>query len=45
MKKLALHWKILIGMILGILFGLVMTIVDGGGDFVLNWINPLEVFL
>ena len=40
MKKLALHWKILIGMILGILFGLVMTIVDGGGDFVLNWINP-----
>ena len=40
MKKLALHWKILIGMILGILFGLVMTIVDGGGDFVFNWINP-----
>jgi len=40
MKKLALHWKILIGMILGILFGLGMTIVDGGGDFVLNWINP-----
>ena len=40
MKTLALHWKILIGMILGILFGLVMTIVDGGGDFVLNWINP-----
>jgi len=40
MKKLALHWKILIGMILGILFGLSMTIVDGGGDFVLNWINP-----
>ena len=27
MKKLALHWKILIGMILGILFGLGMTIV------------------
>ena len=40
MKKLALHWKILIGMILGILFGLSMTIVDGGGDFVFNWINP-----
>ncbi|MDG1171371.1 MAG: dicarboxylate/amino acid:cation symporter [Polaribacter sp.] len=40
MKKLALHWKILIGMILGILFGLVMTIVDGGASFISNWINP-----
>jgi len=40
MRKLALHWKILIGMIMGILFGLVMTIVDGGANFVLNWINP-----
>jgi len=25
---------------MGILFGLVMTIVDGGANFVLNWINP-----
>ncbi|MCI2228131.1 dicarboxylate/amino acid:cation symporter [Polaribacter sp. MSW13] len=40
MKKLALHWKILIGMIIGILFGLAMTAVDGGGTFVSNWINP-----
>ena len=40
MKKLALHWKILIGMVVGILFGLGMTTVDGGANFVGNWINP-----
>ena len=41
MRKLALHWKILIGMILGILFGLGMTSIDGGANFVGNWIKPL----
>ncbi|MGJ8737689.1 dicarboxylate/amino acid:cation symporter [Zobellia laminariae] len=41
MKKLELHWRILIGMILGILFGFGMTYVDWGRDFVLDWINPL----
>jgi len=41
MKKLALHWQILIGMILGILFGLAMTFVEGGASFVANWIKPL----
>lgn len=40
MKKMALHWKILIGMVLGILFGLLMTFVSGGATFVLDWINP-----
>ncbi|MDG1195769.1 MAG: dicarboxylate/amino acid:cation symporter [Polaribacter sp.] len=40
MRKLALHWKILIGMVIGILFGLAMTSVDGGATFVSNWINP-----
>ena len=40
MKKLALHWKILIGMVVGILFGLTMTSVNGGATFVSNWINP-----
>ena len=40
MKKMALHWKILIGMVLGILFGLLMTFVSGGATFVLYWINP-----
>ncbi|CAM1366891.1 Glutamate:proton symporter [Tenacibaculum litopenaei] len=41
MKKIALHWKILIGMLLGILFGLGMTTFDFGPTFVGNWIKPL----
>ncbi|MBU3012520.1 dicarboxylate/amino acid:cation symporter [Polaribacter vadi] len=40
MKKLALHWKILIGMVLGIIFGFIMNTVDGGKDFVTDWIKP-----
>lgn len=40
MKKLALHWKIVIGMVLGILFGLGMTYVSGGSEFVGKWIQP-----
>ncbi len=40
MRKLQLHWKILIGMLLGILFGFVMTYPDWGRDFVADWINP-----
>lgn len=41
MRKLELHWKILIGMVLGIVFGFVMTQVNGGKDFVSDWIQPL----
>ena len=41
MKKLALHWKILIGMVLGVVFGLIMTSVSGGEDFVTDWIAPI----
>lgn len=40
MKKLALHWKILIGMVLGIIFGFIMNTVDGGKGFVSDWIKP-----
>ena len=40
MKKLALHWKIIIGMVLGILFGFIMNSVDGGKGFVSDWIAP-----
>ena len=40
MKNMALHWKILIGMVLGILFGLLMTFVSGGAKFISDWINP-----
>jgi len=40
MKKLALHWKILIGMALGVIVGLLMTMVDGGMGIVQDWIKP-----
>lgn len=40
MKNMALHWKILIGMILGVVFGFVMANVGGGKEFVENWIKP-----
>jgi Na+/H+-dicarboxylate symporter len=41
MKKLELHWRILIGMVLGLLFGFAMTQVSWGADFVKDWIKPL----
>ena len=40
MKKLALHWKILIGMGLGVLFGLLLSFVPLGTQFVGNYIKP-----
>ncbi|MEL0456143.1 dicarboxylate/amino acid:cation symporter [Flavobacteriaceae bacterium SZ-1-7] len=40
MKKLALHWKIIIGMVLGIIFGFIMNGVDGGKDLVTDWVSP-----
>lgn len=40
MKNLALHWKILIGMALGVIFGLIMANFDFGKDFISNWIKP-----
>ena len=40
MKKLALHWKIIIGMILGIIFGFIMNSVEGGKSIVSDWIAP-----
>ncbi len=46
MKKLALHWKIIIGMVLGILFGFLMNSIEGGRLFVGNWIAPLgKIFI
>lgn len=40
MKKLALHWQILIGMILGILFGF-LALQFGWNNFIEDWIKPL----
>ncbi len=39
MTKLALHWKILIGMVLGVVFGVVATYFDAQ-VFVTHWIKP-----
>lgn len=39
MKKLALHWKILIGMILGLFFGFLMKNLEQKG-IVVDWIKP-----
>lgn len=41
MKKLELHWKILIGMLLGLVFGFVMLQMDWGKEFTTDWIKPL----
>ena len=41
MRKLELHWRILIGMVLGIVFGFIMTGFFSGKDFVLDWIQPI----
>ena len=40
MKKLELHWKILIGMAFGVLFGLILSFLDGGDLFIGNYIKP-----
>ena len=39
MRNLAMHWKILIGMILGLLFGLLMKNLEQKG-LVVDWIKP-----
>ena len=39
MKKLALHWQIIIGMILGILFGIIAA-TNQWGQFTQDWIAP-----
>src|SRR6056300_1367226 len=46
MKKLALHWKILLGMFVGVLVGLLMTQFDGGKEIVQDWIKPFgKIFI
>ncbi len=40
MKKVALHWKIIIGLVLGVIFGLLFTQVTGGKQWVIYWIKP-----
>ncbi len=46
MKGMALHWKILIGMVLGVVFGFVMQNVSGGNGFISDWIAPIgKIFI
>jgi Na+/H+-dicarboxylate symporter len=46
MKKLALHWKILIGMALGVVVGVLMSNFDGGKELVQDWIKPFgKIFI
>lgn len=37
---MALHWKILLGMLLGVIFGIAMTLFDGGVEMVQDWVKP-----
>jgi len=40
MKNLALHWKILIGMFAGIIFGILFSFLSFGPNFISDWIKP-----
>jgi len=46
MKKLALHWQILLGMLLGVIVGVIMTSIDGGREIIQDWIKPFgKIFI
>ena len=40
MRQIALHWKILIGMSLGVLFGVCFSFIPSGDLFIANYIKP-----
>jgi len=40
MKKLSLHWKIIIGMFLGVAVGLIFSSINGGNIIITNWVKP-----
>ena len=42
MRKIALHWQIIVGLILGLFYGIISTKL-GWGVFTLNWITPFGV--
>lgn len=46
MKKLALHWRILLGMALGVIVGLIVTNFDGGKEIIQDWVKPFgKIFI
>jgi len=40
MKNLPLHWKIIIGMVLGMIAGWIAIQFTGGKELIVNWIKP-----
>ncbi|MFN7044157.1 MAG: dicarboxylate/amino acid:cation symporter [Flavobacterium sp.] len=40
MKKLALHWQILLGMVFGVLFAFILIQFTWGKDLIVDWIKP-----
>ncbi|MCU4189815.1 dicarboxylate/amino acid:cation symporter [Flavobacterium sp. HXWNR29] len=40
MKKLALHWQILLGMVFGVLFAFILIQFTWGKDFIVDWVKP-----
>lgn len=41
MKKIALHWQILVGMLLGIIIGFILSLVHWGPSFISDWVKPV----
>ena len=41
MKNMALHWKIMIGMLLGVVFGISMSYTKSGPEFISDWVKPI----
>ena len=40
MGRLALHWRILIGMTLGVVFALILSNFSWGSEFIKDWVKP-----
>ncbi len=46
MKNLALHWKILIGMVLGVVVGIAFSNLEGGKQLIQDWVKPFgKIFI
>ncbi len=46
MKNLGLHWKILIGMVLGVAIGVIFSNFEGGKQLIQDWIKPFgKIFI
>ncbi len=40
MKKLALHWQILLGMVFGVFFAFILIQFTWGKDLIVDWVKP-----